>query len=105
MNLWIRSQDKRRLLKIDNFLQNFKDVITFTKEEGLIVLGTYQSEKRALEVLDEIQNILMPQVKVIYNKTEEVKLQDFTSNIIAQPVIEDIQIQQASSYVYEMPKE
>ena len=108
MDLWIRSQDKEVLQKITSLFVN-DDGYIFSYDyinSNEVFLGTYKTKERALEVLDEIHNILMPQVKAIYNnKIEEVKLQDFTSDIIVKPIIDDIQIKQLNNYVYEMPKE
>ena len=78
MNLWIRSQDKKLLIPINNALyipqsrtgENFG---IFYKD---IMLGYYTKEERALEVLDEIQ-------KIFYNN------QKFINNVV----------------VYEMPEE
>ena len=63
MNLWIRSQNKRALVKVNEItIYNYGD------DEGVCIetkngdfLGFYKEEKRALEVLDEIQQyILLP---------------------------------------------
>lgn len=78
MNLWIRNQDKKLLIPINNALyipqsrtgENFG---IFYKD---IMLGYYTKEERALEVLDEIQ-------KIFYNN------QKFINNVV----------------VYEMPEE
>lgn len=65
MDLWIRSQDKEELLKINNRI--FVKEITnagFSIENDLCVddsfisLGIYKTKERSLEVLDEIQTIL-----------------------------------------------
>lgn len=73
MNLWIRSQDIKRLLKC-NFIEisgnhiNKIDSISFEGYDivgyfddtiGYATLGTYKTKERALEVLDEIQAYLM----------------------------------------------
>lgn len=66
MELWIRSQDKEKLLKVNDIAIENK-VFLETKEISMIYgyfdknteyehLGTYKSKERALEVLDEIQN-------------------------------------------------
>lgn len=63
MNLWIRSQDKMILVKINDIninYQNNKQIIAnyiaINKEADFyIILGTYKTKKRAIEVLDEIQ--------------------------------------------------
>lgn len=60
MELWIRSQDRKSLIKSNG--------VGLTPSELSIypiglngVLGTYETKERALEVLDEIQNyILLP---------------------------------------------
>jgi len=53
MDLWIRSQDKLLLTKIDYIVINGSD---FFNQNQLI--GTYSSYERALEVLDEIQRLI-----------------------------------------------
>ena len=60
MELWIRSQDKKSLRKIDNiyYYEIGNGYTLYTN--GHMDLGTYKTEKRALEVLDEIQKLLMP---------------------------------------------
>lgn len=67
MELWIRSQGKRKLVKIDNVLLkgiNTRLVIANYKgsniaDESYFLLGEYKSTERALEVLDEIQEAMM----------------------------------------------
>lgn len=63
MNLWVRSQDKRILQKVDNiFLDaNYENKRISTYDGDNIELGTYKTKERAIEVLNEIQNyILLP---------------------------------------------
>lgn len=57
MELWIRSQDRKSLIKSNG--------VGLTPSELSIypiglngVLGTYETKERALEVLDEIQKLL-----------------------------------------------
>lgn len=67
MNLWVRSQDKEKLLKINGLqYQNCKLVENETVETNILIgfyssyeneiLGEYKTKERAIEVLDEIQN-------------------------------------------------
>ena len=58
MELWVRSQDKRILQKVDNiFLDaNYENKRISTYDGESIELGTYKTKERAIEVLDEIQN-------------------------------------------------
>ena len=69
MELWIRSQDKMNLVKIRqinvNYIDNSQIIANYQPEmyensgEYYELLGAYKSKERALEVLDEIQNILI----------------------------------------------
>lgn len=58
MELWIRSQDRLRLVKATDIR------IYYAKEENIWViedcddLGYYQTKERVLEVLDDIQNFM-----------------------------------------------
>lgn len=58
MELWIRSQDKEKLLvvgelELDCYNANKKDYWTVNNYGS--ALGTYKTKERALEVLDDIQ--------------------------------------------------
>ena len=65
MNLWIRSQDRESLVKVDNLYISVGNYICYYVEKGKEVpntyyrpsgeLGRYETKERALEVLDEIQ--------------------------------------------------
>ena len=65
MELWIRSQDKERLIKpIDFYIEvtidyvnnyNEFDIYALNLANDDISVGTYKTKERALEVLDEIQ--------------------------------------------------
>ena len=66
MNLWIRSQknnDNIRpiLLKVESLeLGDDYDDMNCIVANNLYNIGTYKNKKRALEVLDEIQELLEP---------------------------------------------
>ena len=83
MELWIRTQDRMNLVKINQVslnYQNNKQIIANYIPEiyensscYYELLGTYKTKERALEVLDEIQAYLMsdtPQSNV-YNMPKE----------------------------------
>lgn len=65
MNLWIRSQDKERLIKVSNVQYTYRKGDLYsdvrskhyigTYYDNLEILGEYTTKERALEVLDEIQ--------------------------------------------------
>lgn len=57
MELWIRSQDRKKLIQINNI--NIVNIIIKTMYKGIsITLGNYETEERALEVLNEIQDLI-----------------------------------------------
>lgn len=63
MELWIRSQDKAILIKVDNISyiniskDNEKEIHSLCSDFKN-VLGTYKTKRRALEVLDEIEDLM-----------------------------------------------
>lgn len=62
MDLWIRSQDSECLMIINTFVipEDDKNSILGYGVDGKIklVLGTYETKERALEVLDEIRETI-----------------------------------------------
>lgn len=90
MELWVRSQDKKRLTKVSD-LYIVHDDNNFCDYIGNNIVGhlaKYTKQERALEVLDEIQKKLMPKAIM-----QQVKLDEYELKLL--PEI----------YVYEMPKE
>lgn len=61
-NLWIRSQDKEALRKVNMGVMYWTDIdnrnciVNIDNATGYSIMGVYQTKERALEVLDEIQN-------------------------------------------------
>ena len=98
MQLWIRSQDKYTLMKIEEIQICENPDGTWFMNAGL-VLGKYKSKERALELLDEIQNILKPKF-ILQTQEIEKPITEFISTV---EQIKDIK--EISTYVYEMPKE
>ena len=71
MELWIRTHDKECLTKVDHLHISNDCVI---KQQDDIVLAVYKTKERALEVLDEIQNILIDykeMSRVVYQMPQE----------------------------------
>ena len=63
MNLWIRTQDKKALTKVENIqVLEVHDgrwiLISFNKESEDVTLGVYESVEKALEILDKIQSLI-----------------------------------------------
>ena len=58
MELWIRSQDKRILVKVEAIgIENDEKSIYMENQNMFERLGSYNTKERALEVLNEIQKI------------------------------------------------
>lgn len=59
--MWIRSQNKECLIKLDDFVHYFYD--DKENEHGIgshmVTLGVYESKERALEVLNMIEDTLI----------------------------------------------
>ena len=114
MELWVRSQDKMNLVKIRQIslnYQNNKQVIANYEPEQYEnsscfyeLLGTYKTKERALEVLDEIQNILKPTIITTGYECElKENIKDKTSfNLDMIPT--KTEIQELSNVVYQMPE-
>ena len=94
MELWIRSQDKERLILAQNLdiydctLEDDEEEHWWIEESG-IDLGEYTSKERALEVLDEIEEHIQKQGQS-YILTDEKGLPAGLRNY---------------GNIYEMPKE
>lgn len=87
MSLWVRSQDKRILQRVDNiFLDaNYEDKRISTYDGDNIELGTYKTKERAIEVLDEIQDELIGSDFMPMEKDEEVVLTCGSAKIYEMP--------------------
>ena len=109
----MRSQDRETLKKINDIeidYLNFKKY-SYTKDieskgEYSIrgngeTLGQYKTKERALEVLDEIQNILKPQM--ILSKVGKPIAETCDGLVYREP--DEYDIKEISTYVYEMPKD
>lgn len=94
MDLWIRSQDRTKLVKADNIsymdtAEDYERKVHSLWNDCKGILGIYKTKERALEVLDEIENHLInSSFAKKTNGLGEVK------DIIPNPL-----------FVYEMPKE
>lgn len=94
MNLWIRSQDRTKLVKVDNIsymdmAEDYEKEVHSLWNDCKGILGTYASKERALEVLDEIQNFI--------ENRNKIKITQDINGIISET--------EEPKKVYEMPKE
>ena len=103
MELWIRSQDKESIIKIENISIDSENYIigNLISDDNKSIcdywrLGHYETKERALEVLDEIQSIIIG--KYMCN----INLEEAFSKIGNEEDIAKLLKQMA---VYEMPKE
>lgn len=97
MELWIRNQDKDKLIKVDT-IERVNNLIRCNNSDTLYLLGVYRNEDRASEVLDEIQSIL--NLKDMYKYDRELVLKSW-ENMDA----EQVKTVRQQMSVYEMPKE
>lgn len=108
MELWIRSQDKLKLVKvnyvyaIENKINSFS--IYGETIDSAPIIGRYKTKERAIEVLDEIQNILNP--KYIIDASSIKPDGDFyeENGVIFQNYDANAKIEELSTFVYEMPE-
>lgn len=102
MELWIRSQDKEKLVKCNDIaiatdtedgktIRGYKIVGYFDKQTEYEELGFYTLYSRALEVLDEIQRQINTRPLIIPAHNHGDTLNNYYDYI--------------SNNVYEMPKE
>lgn len=102
MNLWVRSQDKECLTNISNIQYIYKNNMhgLGTYYDNLKILGTYKTKERALEILDEIQNILKPQL-IIKNSGKIIG--SFEDTLVREGAT--YELKELSTFVYQMPKD
>lgn len=90
MDLWIRSQDRKYLMKCEAIMCEKTGtgygLIVFTKNYDFNI-ATYKTKERALEVLDEIQKVIGPR-GIVKQDQHGIEV-----NMISVPI------------VYKMPKE
>lgn len=98
MELWIRSQDKTFLKKVNTIGIVEGQDFYFISENITTDLGKYKTKERALEVLGEIQSIL--NLKDMYKYDRELVLKSW-ENVDE----EQVKIVRQQMSVYEMPKE
>lgn len=107
MNLWVRSQDKEKLLKINGLqYQNCKLVENETVETNILIgfyssyeneiLGEYKTKERAIEVLDEIEERIML-INTI-NMAKDTNSLIACKNVLAEEKIKGL------NYPYQMPE-
>lgn len=115
MELWIRSQDKECLMKVNRLDCDFRNGLCFILADDFKVrLATYESEARAKEILDEIcykiknqfivkeKSMLKPEDLMHHKKWLEY---EYNSDFIMQDISCEIQPINSGIVYYEMPEE
>ena len=104
MELWVRSQDRECLVKTNriDIDTNGRTILVNGFET---IVGTYKSKERALEVLDEIQNILKPKYILDSSSIKPDGDSWVENGLILQKYNANARVEGISTYVYEMPKE
>ena len=98
MELWVRSQDRMLLSRtVDIRIVIEQEGTSIIDDTTSYILGMYKSEKRALEVLDEIQKTL----EICQQSINEKELH-FTNN---DDCTFNISVGTQQTLIYEMPKE
>ena len=103
MELWIRTQSRQSLVKVDNVSITEQTKTRYNVDSGEWILGRYNSFERALEILDEIQNILKPKILLRRNDDNDKELLGALQKGVTSKI--DIDFKELPTYVYEMPKE
>lgn len=107
MNLWIKSQDND-LSIIEDIKQpiihnsGLASLDGYSSKGRYIRLGTYENIGRALEVLDEIQEVLKPKYRV---DTNSIKLKPANNDESIINASCNYELLEYSTYVYKMPND
>lgn len=107
-DLWIRTQGGNSLLKVDNINYCGTKIYINNHEAAMSIdLGEYDTEERAKEVLDEIQDFLLPRAFIKNNQkvntAEIIDGEYFSIGDVPSREIENI-VPLNNSVVYEMPE-
>ena len=111
MELWIRSQDKNRLTKVDDLyiVHDDNNMCDYIGNNIVGHLAKYTKLGRALEVLDEIQKSLLPRgiikTRMILNQEDIKRIRNIYEGQfdVVDNRIEEIQM--SSTCYYEMPED
>ena len=111
MDLWIRSQDREILVKCNcidiMWVEGIPNIFVNGKFPDYIV-ANYTTKERALEVIDEIQKLLTPQVCAKAKKIVNNEYNDYNKLTNVYAIMDGtgtINVSEISTVIYEMPKE
>ena len=102
MELWIRSQDKTFLRKVNTIgIVEGRDFWGI-EDNFRVSFGKYKTKERALEVLDEIQSLLQPTIEYKPIVQEEYNPAYEYKHFVK--VDDNMEIKELSTFVYQMPE-
>lgn len=109
MELWIRSQNGKALMKCTmlNLDNDETGIFVYNDDNYMIMAGKYESKDRALQILNEIQNILQPKVffhepKIDYDDL----IGSYSENVVIRANQQvEYDLKNAGQIVYVMPQE
>ena len=105
MELWIRSQDKTTLIRsYEIYISEQQNTYLIRTKRTSHILGSYLTIERAIEVLDEIQNILKPKFKLDTSSIQENGRSWVENGVILQNYTANADFIKLDTYVYEMPE-
>ena len=101
MELWIRSQDKTFLRKVNTIgIVEGRDFWGI-EDNFRVSFGKYKTKERALEVLDEIQSLLQPTIEYKPIVQEEYNPAYEYKHFVK--VDDNMEIKELSTFIYQMP--
>lgn len=83
--MWVRVQNKMRLLEIKYFSITNTDVEAVFEDHSSTTLGRYSTKEKALKVLDLIEKHLNTQSKIVEKSMSEYIISDMHSLIFQMP--------------------
>ena len=122
-NLWIRSQDKKRLTIVNSlgygeYRNPLNEYMFYIFCQNGCVLGEYKTKERCIEIIDEIQKLLLsanPENAFVVLKNIDITYEELTNyierarkdNFFAYFGSENdnVEFVQPNVLVYEMPEE
>lgn len=113
MDLWIRSQDKTRFIKcvgleIRENKQNQEFGLALKSDGSSYIMAKYKTVNRALDVIDEIQKLLTPQVCELAQKIVNNEYSDYNKLTNVYAIMDScgtVNVSELSTVIYEMPEE
>ena len=111
MELWIRSQNGKALMKCTmlNLDNDETGIFVYNDDNYMIMAGKYKSKDRAFQILNEIQSILQP--RIFYHEPINAvdyrdMIESYSNDVVLQTTQKvEMELKQSGQIVYQMPKE